>query len=108
LTTELDRYNERLFEIITEDNEFDNWQEPENLVFSSLLSEQLDAVLSTLTEREESIIRLRYGLVDGIPKTLDEIGKRHGVTRERIRQIEGKIMTKLRHPSRSEALKDYL
>ena len=108
LTTRLDRYNERVFDIVTENVELDNWQEPDNLVFKSLLSEQLDAVLRTLTEREESIIRLRYGLIDGIPKTLDDIGKHHGVTRERIRQIEGKIMSKLRHPSRSDVLKDFL
>jgi RNA polymerase primary sigma factor len=65
-------------------------------------------VLSTLSEREASIVRLRFGLTDGRPRTLDEIGRVHGVTRERIRQIETVTMAKLRHPSRSQALRDYL
>ena len=78
------------------------------LVEKGLLQEQLNAVLKGLTSREERIIRLRFGLVDGIPKTLDEIGKVFGVTRERIRQIENKAMNKLRHPSRSHTLRDYL
>ena len=73
-----------------------------------LLQEHLHAVLATLSEREANIIRLRFGLIDGQPRTLDEIGHVHGVTRERIRQIEYKAMTKLRHPSRSQALRDYL
>ena len=64
--------------------------------------------MNTLVEREAGIIALRYGLIDGIPKTLDEIGKVYGVTRERIRQIEAKAMGKLRHPSRSEVLRDFL
>jgi RNA polymerase primary sigma factor len=74
----------------------------------ALLKEHLRAVLATLSEREASIVRLRFGLTDGQPRTLEEIGHVHGVTRERIRQIEDKTMTKLRHPSRSEALRDYL
>jgi RNA polymerase primary sigma factor len=74
----------------------------------TLLQAQLRAVLGTLSEREASIVRLRYGLIDGQPRTLDEIGHIHGVTRERIRQIEVKTMAKLRHPSRSQALRDYL
>lgn len=82
--------------------------DPANLVEKMIFIEQLQAVLGSITSREARIISLRYGLVDGIPKTLDEIGKEIGVTRERIRQIESKTMTKLRHPSRSLALRDYL
>jgi len=82
--------------------------DPYILIERTLLAEQLDAVLGGITSREERIIKLRYGLVDGIPKTLDEIGKDIGVTRERVRQIEAKTMNKLRHPSRSMSLKDYL
>jgi RNA polymerase primary sigma factor len=74
----------------------------------TMLQDQLQSVLGTLSEREASIIRLRFGLIDGQPRTLDEIGHIHRVTRERIRQIETKTMAKLRHPSRSEALRDYL
>lgn len=74
----------------------------------SLLQEQLEAVLGTLSEREAGVMRLRYGLSDGQPRTLDDIGKVYGVTRERIRQIESKTMSKLRHPSRSQLLQDYL
>jgi RNA polymerase primary sigma factor len=74
----------------------------------TLLQKQLQSVLATLSEREASIVRLRFGLTDGQPRTLDEIGHVHGVTRERVRQIESKTMAKLRHPSRSEALRDYL
>jgi RNA polymerase primary sigma factor len=74
----------------------------------SLLQDQLEHMLATLTEREAGVIRLRYGLTDGRPRTLDEIGQVYGVTRERIRQIESKTMSKLRHPSRSERLRDYL
>jgi RNA polymerase primary sigma factor len=73
-----------------------------------LLREDLQSVLATLSEREASITRLRFGLTDGRPRTLDEIGQVHGVTRERIRQIETKPMSKLRHPSRSRVLRDYL
>jgi RNA polymerase primary sigma factor len=74
----------------------------------TLLQDQLRSVLATLAEREASIIRLRFGLTDGQPRTLDEISHVHGVTRERIRQIEIKTMSKLRHPSRSQPLRDYL
>ncbi len=74
----------------------------------TLLQDQLRSVLATLSEREASIIRLRFGLTDGQPRTLDEISHVHGVTRERIRQIETKTMAKLRHPSRSQPLRDYL
>ncbi len=73
-----------------------------------LLQDDLQSVLATLSEREASIIRLRFGLTDGRPRTLDEIGHVHGVTRERIRQIENSTMFKLRHPSRSRVLRDYL
>ncbi|QLY28220.1 RNA polymerase sigma factor [Nocardia huaxiensis] len=72
------------------------------------LQEQLHAVLGTLSEREAGVMRLRYGLDDGRPRTLDDIGRVYGVTRERIRQIESKTMSKLRHPSRSQLLQDYL
>ena len=81
---------------------------PEESVTFTILQEQLMQVLSGLTSREAEVIKARYGLTDGQPKTLDEIGKVHGVTRERIRQIESKTMSKLRHPSRSQALRDYL
>ena len=74
----------------------------------TLLREQLGRVLDTLSEREAGVVTMRFGLTDGQPKTLDEIGKVYGVTRERIRQIEAKTMSKLRHPSRSQALRDYL
>ena len=75
---------------------------------SPLLQEQLHHVLDTLSEREAGVVSMRFGLGDGQPKTLDEIGKVYGVTRERIRQIESKTMSKLRHPSRSQVLRDYL
>ena len=74
----------------------------------SLLQGQLQQVLQTLSEREAGVVRLRFGLTDGQPRTLDEIGQVYGVTRERIRQIESKTMSKLRHPSRSQVLRDYL
>ena len=74
----------------------------------TLLQEQLHSVLDTLSEREAGVVSMRFGLTDGQPKTLDEIGKVYGVTRERIRQIESKAMSKLRHPSRSQVLRDYL
>ena len=74
----------------------------------TLLREQLEEVMETLTEREQKVIRLRYGLGDGRPRTLEEVGKEFHVTRERIRQIEAKALRKLRHPSRSRVLKDYL
>jgi len=73
-----------------------------------LLQEQLDAILHTLSEREKRVIQLRFGLSDGHPRTLEEVGQEFGVTRERIRQIESKTLSKLRHPSRSQKLRDYL
>jgi RNA polymerase primary sigma factor len=73
-----------------------------------LLQEQLDSVLHTLSEREKKVIQLRFGLTDGHPRTLEEVGREFGVTRERIRQIESKTLSKLRHPSRSQKLRDYL
>nr|WP_305000418.1 RNA polymerase sigma factor [Kribbella sp. VKM Ac-2527] len=81
---------------------------PAEAVSFTLLQEQLHAVLDTLSEREAGVVSMRFGLTDGQPKTLDEIGKVYGVTRERIRQIESKTMSKLRHPSRSQVLRDYL
>jgi RNA polymerase primary sigma factor len=81
---------------------------PADAVSFTLLQEQLHAVLDTLSEREAGVIRMRFGLGDGMPKTLDQIGDTFGVTRERIRQIESKTMAKLRHPSRSQSLRDYL
>jgi len=81
---------------------------PSDAVSFTLLQEQLESVLMTLQEREAGVVRMRFGLTDGQPKTLDEIGKVYGVTRERIRQIESKTMSKLRHPSRSQVLRDYL
>jgi RNA polymerase primary sigma factor len=74
----------------------------------TLLREQLDEVLKTLTDREQRVLRLRFGLDDGRARTLEEVGQKFGVTRERIRQIEAKTLRKLRHPSRSKKLKDYL
>ncbi|BAU96245.1 RNA polymerase sigma factor [Corynebacterium suranareeae] len=74
----------------------------------TLLQDQLQDVLETLSEREAGVVKLRFGLTDGMPRTLDEIGQVYGVTRERIRQIESKTMSKLRHPSRSQVLRDYL
>jgi RNA polymerase primary sigma factor len=74
----------------------------------TLLQDQLQSVLQTLSEREAGVVKLRFGLTDGQPRTLDEIGQVYGVTRERIRQIESKTMSKLRHPSRSQVLRDYL
>jgi len=73
-----------------------------------LLQEQLDSVLHTLSDREKKVIQLRFGLTDGHPRTLEEVGREFGVTRERIRQIESKTLSKLRHPSRSQKLRDYL
>lgn len=81
---------------------------PADAVNFTLLQEQLNDVLDTLSEREAGVVSMRFGLTDGQPKTLDEIGKVYGVTRERIRQIESKTMSKLRHPSRSQVLRDYL
>lgn len=81
---------------------------PESFTASSLLREQLEDVLDTLTDREENVLRLRFGLDDGNIRTLEQVGKVFGVTRERIRQIEAKALRKLRHPSRSKQLKDFL
>jgi RNA polymerase primary sigma factor len=82
--------------------------QPGEAVSLTLLREQLHSVLGTLSEREAGVVSMRFGLTDGQPKTLGEIGKVYGVTRERIRQIESKTMSKLRHPSRSQVLRDYL
>ena len=81
---------------------------PEDYAINELLKDEISEVLLTLTEREEKVIRLRFGLEDGRPRTLEEVGQLFGVTRERIRQIEAKALRKLRHPSRSRKLKDYL
>ena len=86
----------------------DNVPVPADAAAFSLLKEQLNEVLSTLTEREQKVLRLRFGLDDGRARTLEEVGKEFNVTRERIRQIEAKALRKLRHPSRSRKLKDYL
>lgn len=82
--------------------------EPADAAAFELMREQLEGVLETLTEREESVLRLRFGLDDGRSRTLEEVGQAFGVTRERIRQIEAKALRKLRHPSRSKRLKDFL
>ena len=81
---------------------------PADAAAFTLLHEQLLEVLETLTEREQKVLKLRFGLEDGRPRTLEEVGKEFNVTRERIRQIEAKALRKLRHPSRSKKLKDYL
>jgi RNA polymerase primary sigma factor len=97
-----------------EDSEFGDLIEDSEAVVTAdgvsftVLQEQLRSVLESLSEREAGVVAMRFGLNDGQPKTLDEIGKVHGVTRERIRQIESKVMSKLRHPSRSQVLRDYL
>jgi RNA polymerase primary sigma factor len=78
------------------------------VVSYGLMQEQLGEVLRTLTDREAAVVKMRFGLVDGQPRTLDEIGREFGLTRERIRQIESKTLSKLRHPSRSQKLRDYL
>ena len=82
--------------------------QPGEAVSFTLLQEQLHSVLGTLSEREAGVVSMRFGLTDGQPKTLGEIGMVYGVTRERIRQIESTTMSKLRHPSRSNVLRDYL
>ena len=82
--------------------------EPSEAASFTLLQEQLVDVLSTLTPREEKVLKLRFGIEDGRPRTLEEVGKEFNVTRERIRQIEAKALRKLRHPSRSKKLKDFL
>jgi RNA polymerase primary sigma factor len=81
---------------------------PAEAVSFTILQEELHKVLDTMSDREAGVVKMRFGLTDGQPKTLDEIGKVYGVTRERIRQIESKTMSKLRHPSRSQSLRDYL
>ncbi|MCO6542191.1 MAG: RNA polymerase sigma factor RpoD [Lactobacillus sp.] len=88
--------------------EDDDATSPEDHASYELLKEQLESVLDTLTDREENVLRLRFGLDDGRTRTLEEVGKVFGVTRERIRQIEAKALRKLRHPSRSKQLKDFL
>ena len=81
---------------------------PADAASYEMLKEQMSEVLDTLTEREENVLRLRFGLDDGRSRTLEEVGKVFGVTRERIRQIEAKALRKLRHPSRSKQLKDFM
>ncbi|MCD8286108.1 MAG: RNA polymerase sigma factor RpoD [Clostridia bacterium] len=88
--------------------EDENAETPSDTVSSSMLKETLLRVLNTLTPREEKVLRLRYGVDDGRPRTLEEVGREFNVTRERIRQIEAKALRKLRHPSRSKQLRDYL
>ena len=88
--------------------EDENAQSPSDVVAFSMLKQQLINILDTLTPREEKVLRLRYGIDDGKPRTLEEVGKEFNVTRERIRQIEAKALRKLRHPSRSKKLKEYL
>ena len=88
--------------------EDDKTQTPGDSVTFIMLKEQLLSVLDTLTPREEKVLRLRYGIDDGKPRTLEEVGREFNVTRERIRQIEAKALRKLRHPSRSKKLKDFL
>ena len=86
----------------------DNVPVPAEAAASTLLKEQLGEVLNTLTDREQKVLRLRFGMNDGRARTLEEVGKEFDVTRERIRQIEAKALRKLRHPSRSRKLRDYL
>ena len=86
----------------------DNVPVPADAAAFTMLKEQLEDVLSTLTDREQKVLRLRFVLDDGRARTLEEVGKEFNVTRERIRQIEAKALRKLRHPSRSRKLKDYL
>ncbi|WP_143806118.1 sigma-70 family RNA polymerase sigma factor, partial [Oenococcus oeni] len=88
-----------------EDNEGES---PIESTSDQMLKDQLEEVLGTLTEREENVLRLRFGLEDGKTRTLEEVGRVFGVTRERIRQIEAKALRKLRHPSRSKQLKDFM
>jgi RNA polymerase primary sigma factor len=81
---------------------------PANATAYSLLKEEMDAILNTLTEREKRVLRLRFGITDGYPMTLEEVGSIFNVTRERVRQIEAKALKKLRHPTRSRRLKHFL
>ena len=81
---------------------------PDDAANFTMLREQLNEVLGTLNERERKVLELRFGLTDGTPRTLEEVGKEFAVTRERIRQIEAKALRKLKHPSRSNKLKDFL
>ena len=83
-------------------------QQPQEAATQTLLKQQLSEVMETLTEREFKVLSLRFGLEDGRPRTLEEVGREFNVTRERIRQIEAKALRKLRHPSRSKKLKDYI
>jgi RNA polymerase primary sigma factor len=93
-----------LFELILDSDAID----PVDMATFGMLQRALDVILASLDDREAGVIRMRFGLQDGQPKTLDEVGKVYNVTRERIRQIESKTMSKLRHPSRSQQLRDYL
>ena len=88
--------------------EDENAESPTDAVVQSMLKEQLLAVIDTLTPREQKVIRLRYGIDDAHPRTLEEVGKEFNVTRERIRQIESKALKKLRNPNRSKKLKDFM
>ena len=101
----IDEENDSLLRDFIEDK---NIPDPVEVASALLLKEQLEDVLNTLTPREKDVLRLRYGLDDGRERTLEEIGKSFGVTRERIRQIETKALRKLRHPARSKKLKDFL
>ena len=85
-----------------------NAMTPEEYATNEILKEEIKAVLETLQEREQEVLELRFGLVDGTSHTLEEVGKKFNVTRERIRQIEAKALRKLRHPSRAKKLKDFL
>lgn len=102
------RNSELIREVVNPNIEENDFCDPTILVERALFVEQLNSVLDTLSEREAGVISRRFGVNCDRPMTLDEIGKIYGVTRERIRQIESKCMSKLRHPSRSEVLKDYL
>src|SRR5699024_2731357 len=99
-----EEYETELVDLIKDQEEIS----PTSHTTYELLKEQLEDVLDTLTDREENVLRLRFGLDDGRTRTLEEVGKVFGVTRERIRQIEAKALRKLRHPSRSKQLKDFL